>query len=170
LADAGSSNDFGKEAIEVILKRMEDLRGQLVVFAAGYTDNMNTFLTSNPGLNSRFDKKLHFEDYTPEEMLQIAVMYLKKEDLAATQEAQNHLLEYFSDLYKNKDKFFGNARTVRQVIDETVKNQNLRMAKIQTNLRNEQDIHTLILEDVSEFKYQGNTLRKSMGFRLGSNL
>ena len=140
LADSGSTNDFGKEAIEVILKRMEDLRGQLVVFAAGYTDNMNTFLTSNPGLNSRFDKKLHFDDYAPEDMMQIALKNLKKEDLTATQEAQNHLLNYFTDLYKNRDKFFGNARTVRQTTDEAVKNQNLRMAKIPAALRNEQDI------------------------------
>jgi SpoVK/Ycf46/Vps4 family AAA+-type ATPase len=169
LADSGSSNDFGKEAIEIILKRMEDLRGQLVVFAAGYTDNMNTFLTSNPGLNSRFDKKMHFEDYTPEEMLQIAMMYLKKEDLAATQEAQSHLLKYFSDLYKNKDKFFGNARTVRQTIGEAIKNQNLRMAKIPANLRNQQDIRSLTLEDVAEFSYQGNSLRRTLGFRLGGN-
>ncbi len=169
LADSGSTNDFGKEAIEVILKRMEDLRGQMVVFAAGYTDNMNTFLTSNPGLNSRFDKKLHFDDYAPEDMMQIALKNLKKEDLTATQETQNHLLNYFTDLYKNRDKFFGNARTVRQTTDEAVKNQNLRMAKIPAALRNEQDIHTLILEDVAEFKYQGNTLRKTLGFRLGGN-
>lgn len=169
LADSGSTNDFGKEAIEVILKRMEDLRGQLVVFAAGYTDNMNTFLSSNPGLNSRFDKKLHFDDYAPEDMMLIALKNLKKEDLTATQETQNHLLNYFTDLYKNRDKFFGNARTVRQTTDEAVKNQNLRMAKIPAALRNEQDIHTLILEDVAEFKYQGNTLRKTLGFRLGGN-
>ena len=169
LADSGSTNDFGKEAIEVILKRMEDLRGQMVVFAAGYTDNMNTFLTSNPGLNSRFDKKLHFDDYAPEDMMLIALKNLKKEDLTATQETQNHLLNYFTDLYKNRDKFFGNARTVRQTTDEAVKNQNLRMAKIPAALRNEQDIHTLILEDVAEFKYQGNTLRKTLGFRLGGN-
>ncbi len=169
LADGSGSNDFGKEAIEVILKRMEDLRGQIVVFAAGYTDNMTTFLTSNPGLNSRFDKKLHFEDYTEEEMMKIALLYLKREDLIATQEVQDHLKTYFSDLYKNRDKFFGNARTVRQTIDEVVKNQNLRMAKIPANLRNQQDIHTLNLEDVSEFNYQGNALRKTLGFRLGGN-
>jgi len=169
LADGSSNNDFGKEAIEVILKRMEDLRGQLVVFAAGYTDNMNTFLTSNPGLNSRFDKKLHFEDYSAEEMLQIANLYLKKEDMIATQEAQDYLKSYFEDLYKNRDKFFGNARTVRQTIGEAIKNQNLRMSNIPSSQRNIQDIHTLTLEDVLEFKYQGNTLRKQLGFRLGGN-
>jgi len=148
---------------------MEDNRGSFLVFAAGYTDNMNEFLTSNPGLNSRFDKKLHFEDYNADEMLQIAAQYLKKEDLIATQEAQNHLKNYFEDLYKNRDKFFGNARTVRQTIGEAVKNQNLRMANIAAAQRNQQDIHTLTLDDVLEFKYQGNTLKKQLGFRLGSS-
>ncbi len=166
---SGAQYDFGKEAISTILKRMEDNRGKFLVFAAGYTDNMNEFLTSNPGLNSRFDKKLHFEDYTPEQMLQIGQLYLKKEDLVAGTEALLHLGNYFSELYNNRDKFFGNARAVRQTIDEAIKNQNLRMAKIPTSQRNEQDIHTLILDDVAEFKYQGNTLRKSLGFRLGGN-
>ncbi len=165
----GAQNDFGSEAISTILKRMEDNRGSFLVFAAGYTDNMNEFLTSNPGLNSRFDKKLHFEDYNADEMLQIAAQYLKKEDLIATQEAQNHLKNYFEDLYKNRDKFFGNARTVRQTIGEAVKNQNLRMANIAAAQRNQQDIHTLTLDDVLEFKYQGNTLKKQLGFRLGSS-
>ena len=169
LADGTSSNDFGKEAIEVILKRMEDLRGHFVVFAAGYTDNMNAFLTSNPGLNSRFDKKLHFEDYNADDMMKIALIILKKEELIATQEAQDYLYTYFSELYKNKDKFFGNARTVRQTIDEAVKNQNLRMARIASGQRNQQDIQTLTLDDVAEFKYQGNLLKKHLGFRLGNN-
>lgn len=167
LADSGSSNDFGKEAIETILKRMEDLRGQIVVFAAGYPENMNTFLTSNPGLNSRFDKKLKFEDYKPEELLEIAKSNLKKDDMIATEDAQAHLLTYFTDLYSNRDKFFGNARTVRQTIDEAIKNQNLRMSNIPSDQRNTQDIHTLLLEDVIEFEYNGNSLRKTLGFRLG---
>jgi SpoVK/Ycf46/Vps4 family AAA+-type ATPase len=167
LAESGSGNDFGKEAIETILKRMEDLRGQIVVFAAGYPDNMNTFLTSNPGLNSRFDKKLNFEDYKPEEMMEIAKLYLKKDDMVATEEAQNHLLTYFTNLYNNRDKFFGNARTVRQTIDEAIKNQNLRMSNIPASQRNSQDIHTLLLEDVIEFEFTGNNLRKTVGFRLG---
>ncbi|MBK9330679.1 MAG: AAA family ATPase [Sphingobacteriales bacterium] len=169
LAESDSSSNFGKEAIETLLKRMEDLRGQLVVFAAGYTDNMNVFLSSNPGLNSRFDKKLLFQDYTPEQMMQIADWYLKRESLSATEETKSHLLAYFDSLYKNRDKFFGNARTVRQTIDEAVKNQHLRMAKIPAPLRNEKDIYTMLPEDVAEFIYQGNTVKKQLGFRLGGD-
>ncbi|HUM52810.1 MAG TPA: AAA family ATPase, partial [Chitinophagales bacterium] len=163
----GAQYDFGGEAISTILKRMEDDRGKFLVFAAGYTDNMNDFLASNPGLNSRFDKKLHFEDYTSEQMLEIAKTYLKKEDIIATQEALDHLKNYFEELYKNKDKFFGNARTVRQTISEAIKSQNLRMSGIPFGQRNTQDIHTLLLEDVIEFKYNGEGLRKTVGFRLG---
>ncbi|MCB0507364.1 MAG: hypothetical protein KDD21_03585, partial [Bacteroidetes bacterium] len=72
-------------------------------------------------------------------------------------------------LYKNRDKFFGNARTVRQTIDEAIKNQNLRMANIPAANRKAADIHKIILEDVAEFVFQGNTIRKSIGFRLGGN-
>ena len=169
LADDRSSNDFGKEAIEVILKRMEDLRGKLVVFAAGYPDNMNTFLTSNPGLNSRFDQKINFEDYNADEMMLIAKSILKREEVELSTEAETHLQKYFEDLYNNRDKFFGNARTVRQTIGEAIKNHHLRMAKTLPEQRNNIDLHKIILEDVAEFVYQGNTLRKSVGFRLGGN-
>lgn len=165
----GSPNDFGAEAISTILKRMEDNRGKFLVFAAGYPDNMNEFLTANPGLNSRFDKKFHFEDYTSNEMMQIAMMYLKKEDLQLDDTAKIHLETYFTALYKNRDKYYGNARTVRQTIDEAIKNQNLRMAKIPSAERNTQAIHIIIFEDVAEFVYQKESLRKSVGFRLGGN-
>ncbi len=165
----GSQYDFGAEAISTILKRMEDNRGKFLVFVAGYPDNMNEFLTANPGLSSRFDKKMHFEDYTAEEMMQIADSILKREDLHMQEDAKKHVENYFADLYKNRDKFFGNARTVRQTIGEAVKNQNLRMANIPAAQRNTQDIHTIILEDVAEFVYQGNTLRRQLGFRLGGN-
>lgn len=169
LAGSGSSNDFGKEAIEVILKRMEDLRGQLVVFVAGYPDNMNTFLTSNPGLNSRFDQKIHFEDYNAEELMLIAKSILRNEEVILSKEAEAHLQKYFEDLYKNRDKFFGNARTVRQTIGEAIKNHHLRLAKMQPEQRNNIANQEIILSDVAEFVYQGNTLRKSVGFRLGGN-
>ena len=65
---SGNAHDFGNEVIQTILKRMEDKRGQFFVFAAGYPDNMEAFLKANPGLSSRFDKVLRFEDYSPEEL------------------------------------------------------------------------------------------------------
>jgi SpoVK/Ycf46/Vps4 family AAA+-type ATPase len=161
--NVAGGNDFGAEAIEVILKRMEDNRGKFVVLAAGYTDNMDDFLRSNPGLNSRFDKKIHFEDYTPDEMWQIAESLLKKEEMSANEAAKQHLLQYFTTLFKNKDKYFGNARTVRQTIEDAVKKQNIRMATLDKNSRTPEAIHSLTLDDVQHFEFKGNLI-KSIGF------
>ncbi|MCB0507367.1 MAG: AAA family ATPase, partial [Bacteroidetes bacterium] len=169
LTNKSGSDEFGQEAISTILKRMEDNRGKFLVFVAGYPDNMNEFLASNPGLSSRFDKKMHFEDYSPEEMMQIAELYIEREGLQLNDDAKAHLATYFDALYKNRDKFFGNARTVRQTIDEAIKNQNLRMANIPAANRKAAEINKIILDDVKEFVFQGNTLRKSIGFRLGGN-
>ncbi|QQR99136.1 MAG: AAA family ATPase [Sphingobacteriales bacterium] len=161
--NASSGNDFGSEAIEIILKRMEDNRGKFVVLAAGYPDNMNEFLLSNPGLNSRFDKKIHFDDYTPEELWQIAESLFKKDDLEVDEIAKQHIQQYFALLYKNKDKFFGNARTVRQTTEDVIKKQNIRMATLDKNSRTQQAIHTITIDDVQHLAYKEN-LRNSIGF------
>ena len=161
--NASSGNDFGSEAIEIILKRMEDNRGKFVVLAAGYPDNMNEFLLSNPGLNSRFDKKIHFDDYTPEELWQIAESLFKKDDLEVDETAKQHIQQYFALLYKNKDKFFGNARTVRQTTEDVIKKQNIRMATLDKNSRTQQAIHTIAIDDVQHLAYKEN-LRNSIGF------
>lgn len=164
LSKRGSSgDDFGSEAIEIILKRMEDNRGKFVVLAAGYPDNMNEFLASNPGLNSRFDKKIHFEDYSPEEMWQIAELMIKKEELVISDDAKQHVQNYFITLYKNKDKYFGNARTVRQAIEDVVKKQNIRMASTDKSKRTPENINLITLEDVQHLAFKGS-LRNSIGF------
>lgn len=169
LSEGASQNDFGKEAIEVILKRMEDNRGKFGVIAAGYTDNMHNFLEMNPGLKSRFDKVFHFEDYSPEQLYIIALNLLKKENLKPDAEAENHLKIYFKNLFDKRDKFFGNARTVRQVIGESIKNQNLRMASLPAEARNNSELETLKLEDVQEFTISEKENKKSLGFRFGGD-
>ncbi|HEY1040403.1 MAG TPA: AAA family ATPase, partial [Bacteroidia bacterium] len=166
LSDGNDRNNFGQEAIEVILKRMEDSRGKFGVIAAGYPDNMAKFVESNPGLKSRFDKTFHFFDYLPEQMLQIARFMLGKEGLKMDEAAEKHLSEYFKTLYETRDKFFGNARTVRQVVGEAVKNQNLRMASMDPSMRNPKELETLKLEDVEEFVIVKQEQQKStLGFR-----
>ena len=105
---------------------MEDQRGKFFVFAAGYPDNMEIFLKANPGLNSRFDKILSFEDYSPEELLQISIKMFDDEGLKVTSKAQTHLGGYFKYIYTYRDKYFGNARTVRNVVSDAIKYQNLR--------------------------------------------
>jgi len=168
LSEGGGDYNFGQEAIEVILKRMEDARGKFGVIAAGYPDNMSKFVESNPGLKSRFDKTFHFFDYLPDQMMDIAKMILKKEGLKANAEAENHLSNYFSKLYETRDKFFGNARSVRQVIGETIKNQNLRMASMTAAERTKELLETVILEDVAEFVVVEQKQTSTLGFRLNS--
>ena len=163
----GGNQDFGREAIEIILKNMEDLRGELAVIVAGYPDNMQTFLESNPGLRSRFNKTFSFPDFTAEQLYQIARDMLKQENLTPDGNAANHLRQYLENLHGKKDKFFGNARAVRNIVSEAVKNQQLRMASIPRETRTQLMMETLILPDVAEFVMDeqsgGN---RSIGFRL----
>lgn len=160
--------DFGDEAIQTLLKRMEDHRGQFFVFVAGYPDNMEAFLKANPGLSSRFDKILKFEDYDPEELLQIAMQMFERKGMIPTPEASDHLKQYLQFLYEYRDKYFGNARTVRSIVIEAVKNQNLRLAALSPEERRETPDNLLTLADVSEFKSDSSAFKfnkKTIGFR-----
>lgn len=148
----GSQYDFGGEAIQVLLKRMEDLRGKFGVIVAGYPHNMYDFINSNPGLRSRFDKYFVFEDYTPEQMWTIAESMLTKEGVKADEAAATHLKRYFKFLFDGRDEHFGNARTVRQTVTEAVRNQQLRLAHMKKEDRTPELMASLILEDVKEFE------------------
>lgn len=164
---AGSS-DFGNEAIQTILKRMEDNRGQFFVFAAGYPDNMETFLKANPGLRSRFDKLLKFEDYNSAELYQIALQMLEEEKLTVDQNAKDHLVKYLDFLYEQRDKYFGNARSVRNIINDIVKNQSLRLASIPMEDRDPNILNLITYEDVATLKLNNDDdifNKKSIGFR-----
>ncbi|MFN4082391.1 MAG: AAA family ATPase [Bacteroidia bacterium] len=162
----GGENDFGKEAIETILKRMEDNRGDFIVIVAGYTDNMKRFVESNPGLKSRFDREFHFDDYNVEQLTDIAVKMFAANSITASADAIAHLKNYFTDLYAARDKFFGNARNVRKVVEEAIKNQHLRLAKIDAADRKKEMIHEIILEDVIGFKFEpAASAKPSIGFK-----
>jgi len=166
LAGKNSNDSFGQEAIQIILKRMEDLRGQFGVIVAGYTDNMHEFVESNPGLKSRFDRTFKFEDYSPDEMYSIAISILEKEKISPDAESSNHLKNYFIHLHSNRDKHFGNARTVRQVVAEAIKNQNLRLAELAAADRTQLHLQTLTLNDVKEFELTAQRV-SGLGFRIG---
>jgi SpoVK/Ycf46/Vps4 family AAA+-type ATPase len=167
LAEDGP-NGFGKEAIEVILKNMEDKRGQFGVIVAGYPDNMHRFVEMNPGLKSRFDKTYDFKDYTGEQLIVIAQNLFKKEELIPNAEALAHLTSYFSALLSAKDKFFGNARTVRQTVGDCVMKQNLRMAAIPSSERKAEDLIHLTFDDVKHLVVGQSESRPSLGFRFGA--
>ncbi len=162
------SGDFGEEAIQTLLKRMEDHRGKFFVFVAGYPDNMETFLKANPGLNSRFDKILKFEDYSPEELCNIALQMFSEEGLRPNPDAEEHISEYLGFLYEYRDKYFGNARSVRNIVNEAIKNHNLRLAALSAEERAQTPSNILTLEDVSTFKADKSGFvfnKKSIGFR-----
>lgn len=169
LASKGGNDGFGQEAIQVILKRMEDQRGKFGIIVAGYPQNMHEFIESNPGFKSRFDKTFVFEDYQPEQLWLIARALLQKEGLTADATTETYLKNYLIDLYASRDKFFGNARTVRQIIGDVIMKQNLRLASLPTDQRKASDLSSLTISDVQHLVAAHNTTTKSnLGFKFGS--
>ncbi len=164
----GAQDSFGHEAVEILLKRMEDYRGELIVVVAGYPDRMQAFLKSNPGLQSRFDRRLEFEDYSPEQLLKIAENMLEDSGLRVTSGAIKKLSAYFKYLYKNKSQVFGNARAVRKIITKAINNQHLRLAAIPTEKRTKKMLETLTAKDVEEFRPGNDDLMEDhSGSRIG---
>jgi SpoVK/Ycf46/Vps4 family AAA+-type ATPase len=147
----GAGSDYGREAVETLLKRMEDARGKFIVIAAGYTANMNKFMESNPGLKSRFDRVFLFEDFKPAELFEIATNQLEENGIKPNKAAADHLKNFITFLYDKKDKYFGNGRSVRKVIEEAVRNQHLRLSEVAKSKRTTKMMHTMTLDDVAEF-------------------
>ena len=142
-----AGGDYGNEAIQTILKRMEDHRGEFFVFVAGYPENMESFLKANPGLRSRFDKILKFEDYLPEQLVEIADLMFSEHQLELAGNARNFIKQYFEIMYQRRDKYFGNARTARSIVSEAIRQQNLRLASYKRPPKNS---HVVNLEDVKK--------------------
>ncbi len=123
LTPAHGEKDFGSEAVDTLLKRMEDYRKQLVVVVAGYTEPMKYFVESNPGLRSRFNRFIQFEHFSPEQMMLIFERFAHKANFAVTAEAKTLLSHTFQQLYERRDESFGNARVVRNIFEKCVMNQ-----------------------------------------------
>lgn len=126
----GSGNDFGQEAISTLLKRMEDDRSRLVVIIAGYTDEIKQFINANPGLQSRFNRYIHFDDYSAEELVEIYQFNLRKYEYQLTPDALDTLRQVIEKAVTNKDKHFGNARYVRNLFEKTLENQARRLVHL----------------------------------------
>lgn len=144
LAGRGDS-DFGREAIEVLLKNMEDRREDLMVIVAGYPTEMKAFLRSNPGLESRFKTVVHFDDYTGPELLEIFRSFCEKNDYILTPQADAFALDYFQTLYARRSANFGNARDVRNFYEWALDAKALREFTVRAEDCNDE----ISLEDVT---------------------
>ncbi len=125
---AKQQQDFGQEAIDTLLKRMEDNRDRLIVIVAGYPEEMETFIDSNPGLHSRFNRFIEFPDYSPQELCRIFSLFCRKNDLRLTPDLKERLLHHFHRLHDGRDPHFGNARLVRNCFEQVVSAQANRLA------------------------------------------
>ena len=126
---AKGGHDFGQEAIDTILKAMEDHRENFVVIVAGYPEPMEQFLESNPGLKSRFNKNIIFEDYTKEELLAIFKGFGKPYKMTLSDEAERMLTSYLEWLVEHKPENFANGREMRNLFEDTISNQANRLAE-----------------------------------------
>ena len=154
LTDAKGQNDFGQEAVDTLLKAMEDHRDDLVVICAGYTEKMEAFMDSNPGLRSRFNKIIVFEDYTAEEEMAILKYMCRQQDYTLSKEAEAEAERFFTDRCENKPASFANGRDVRNYLEKAITNQAGRIVALQSKKKVSKNMLTRIeLEDV-----QGVTL------------
>lgn len=147
-AYALSSEDrdqFGQEAIDTLLKRMEDHRDDLIVIVAGYPGEMNRFINSNPGLQSRFTKYIHFEDYSAKDLQEIFELLLRSGGQQISKDGEQHLKDIFELMDKLRDEKFGNGRTVRNLYERTIRNLATRV--IETMPTN---ISEVLIEDITK--------------------
>ena len=129
--EGGNGGDFGQEAIDTILKAMEDHRDELVVVAAGYAEPMTRFIQSNPGLESRFNKYFYFDDYTGPELLEIFNGQCERNGYQPDQELADYLPHFFDQLYQERDDNFGNGRDVRNLFEKLISAQSDRVAGLE---------------------------------------
>ena len=146
---AGNSrkaDEFGQEAIDTLLKLMEDHRNNLVVIVAGYTEPMQNFIRSNPGLQSRFNNFLHFDDYTASELTEIFSGFARQSDYKLYPTMEAKLNDVFGQLYQNRDETFSNARLARNLFEKAVNNHANRL--VSSTVLDDEGLVTLYPEDL----------------------
>lgn len=148
LVNQDSANDFGREAIEVLLKNMEDHRDDLIVIVAGYTDLMEKFIHANPGLESRFNKYFYFEDYTAPQLLEIFRSMCTRGGYTLSAEGEGAARKLLDQLYEDRDENFGNARDVRNLFEKAVTRQSDRVALLESPTR--EQLMELLPQDIDE--------------------
>ncbi len=148
LVSKDGTNDFGHEAVETLLKAMEDHRDDFVVIVAGYENLMNSFISSNPGLESRFNRYFFFEDYASGELLKIFEMLCEKNEYVMSDETKEFAEDYFILLYESRDDNFGNARDVRNFFEDVVSVHSDRVSCIESPTRD--DLMTFTRDDLEK--------------------
>lgn len=151
LTNNKGQGDFGQEAVDTLLKAMEDHRDDLIVIVAGYTNLMEEFLDSNPGLRSRFNKFINFEDYTAEEEFEILVSMCKKQEYMLSRDGAEEAKRFFRDRCENKNETYANARDVRNYLEKAISNQAGRIVKLK-------DVDKNILAILEKEDLEGITL------------
>ena len=146
---SNDNDSFGSEAIDTLLKRLEDDRGKFVCIVAGYTEQMHTFIDSNPGLKSRFTQTIHFDDYNPDELTQIFVNLAAKKSMVIDEPTRDAIHRQFEQLYLRRDKNFGNAREARRIFDEAVEKQSQRLVSLMSDPNfKEEDMYRITADDL----------------------
>jgi SpoVK/Ycf46/Vps4 family AAA+-type ATPase len=146
--DLGTGSDFGREAIETLLKLMEDNRDDLIVIVAGYSEPMERFISANPGLESRFNRYFEFEDYDSNQLGEIFTLMCLKSEYVLTDEAKTFADEHFKFIYENRDENFGNARHIRNFFEHIVAQQSDRISSLSEHTR--EDLVVVKLEDLEK--------------------
>jgi SpoVK/Ycf46/Vps4 family AAA+-type ATPase len=146
-----TSNDrdaYGREAVDTILKAMEDNRDNLIVIVAGYPEPMKKFINSNPGLESRFNKYINFEDYSPEELMEIFLLICKKSAYTISDEAKEKVYQILCTEYETRDQNFANARTARNLFERVIVQQANRLYS--NSNPSDKELTELILSDIEK--------------------
>lgn len=134
----GGENDFGAEAIDTLVKRMEDDRDRLIVIVAGYPKDMDEFIQTNPGLKSRFSKTIHFSDYSPPELSKILQIFCKNNQYEISSGAEEKLTQVFEYALSETGDDFGNGRYVRNLFEQIIRNQAMRLSQLKQTLTKEE--------------------------------
>lgn len=164
----GPGDSLGRESISTILKQMEDRNTEFILIAAGYPKNMDDFLLANPGLKSRFDGSMVFEDFTEDELFKISEFMFNNEELSMTDEAAVIIRARLGEMYKSRDEYFGNAREVRKLVQDVSQLHHLRMADLPKDQRTVKMITSISPEDLEGLKPLESSSRRSLGFQVGA--
>ena len=142
-----ATDDFGQEASDTLMKRMEDDRGKFVVVVAGYENKMNEWMSTNQGLSSRFTHHIHIDDYNVGELYELFCLYAKKEQLTLTKEASDIAEQFIQQIWQNRSTDFANGRTIRKFFDAVVRKKNSRVIALQEKERTKDILTTITSED-----------------------